>query len=117
MKCNECCNQLERKTMSNLVRVQVVFDLSNPTDAAIFAEIEPLMRRHRASQFIRDALARALGFCGETVTRLVMPTPIIGFKANRPAPDDTLVYDNRASAVSAEDALESASDAFLTMFG
>lgn len=99
--------------MANLVRIPVLFDLDDPTEAALYAAIVPMIKRHRASQFIRDTLARALGFCGETVTRLAMPAQD-DWKAKRPVRVDPPAHDN---FVDAENALENASDAFLSMFG
>lgn len=47
--------------MSKLRRLPVLFDLDDPGDAALWAAIEPYVKRRRGSQFIRDAIARALG--------------------------------------------------------
>ncbi|MBE2195373.1 MAG: hypothetical protein IAE83_14460 [Anaerolinea sp.] len=47
--------------MSRLRRLPVLFDLDDPGDAALWAAIEPYVKRRRGSQFIRDAIARVLG--------------------------------------------------------
>ncbi|HEX2950944.1 MAG TPA: hypothetical protein VHV83_15480 [Armatimonadota bacterium] len=46
---------------SNIRRVPFILNLNDPTDAAIWEALEPLLTRRRASAFIRSAIAQALG--------------------------------------------------------
>jgi hypothetical protein len=49
---------------SNIRRIPFILNLDDPGDAAIWEALEPLLTRHRASQFIRGAVAQALGLGG-----------------------------------------------------
>jgi hypothetical protein len=49
---------------SNIRRIPFTLNLDDPVDSAIWEALEPLLGRHRASQFIRGAIAQALGMGG-----------------------------------------------------
>ncbi|CAG0974895.1 hypothetical protein ANRL4_01503 [Anaerolineae bacterium] len=46
--------------IQNMKRLPILFDLNNPQDAALWAALEPFVKRRRGSQFIRDALKQAI---------------------------------------------------------
>jgi hypothetical protein len=48
----------------NIRRIPFVLNLEDPVDAAIWEALEPMLERRRASQFIRGAVAHALGVGG-----------------------------------------------------
>ncbi len=59
---------------SNIRRIPFILNLDDPGDAAIWEALEPLLSRRRASQFIRGAIAQALGLTGsEPPPRLPAP--------------------------------------------
>ncbi len=49
---------------SNIRRIPFILNLDDPEDAVLWEALEPLLSRRRASQFIRGALAQALGITG-----------------------------------------------------
>jgi len=105
--------------VSNSKRIPFVLNLDDPVDAAIWQALEPMLTRHRASQFIRGAVAHALGV-GGMLTPAVTPTmPALPageqVRAKRPTPvqtiqDDPLPPDGDIS-------LDDAAGNFLNMFG
>ena len=50
--------------MAKTRRIPFVLNLDDPVDAAIWEALEPMLDRRRASQFIRGAVAHALGVGG-----------------------------------------------------
>src|SRR5512142_3301846 len=89
-----------RLTMGNTRRIPFVLNLDDPVDAAIWEGLEPLLTRHRASQFIRGAVAHALGVGGLLPPVVAVAAPEKGKirqltegplpKAKRPTPKATL---------------------------
>ncbi len=61
---------------SNTRRVALTLNLDDPVDSAIWEALAPLMSRYRASQFIRGALAQALGINGADLP-VVEPRPAL----------------------------------------
>ena len=96
--------------MPNTRRIPFVLNLDDPVDAAIWEALEPMLDRRRASQFIRGAVAHALGVGG-----LLPPVGTPGLphpptrRALPPGPPDESESD--AGAVS------EAMGNFLNMFG
>ena len=50
--------------MGKTRRIPFVLNIDDPVDAAIWEALEPMLNRRRASQFIRGAVAHALGIGG-----------------------------------------------------
>ncbi len=111
--------------MARTRRIPFVLNIDDPVDAAIWEALEPMLNRRRASQFIRGAVAHALGIGG--LSPVVTPALVaeqtsvalmsgVPRRAKRPTPraslDDTPFesYDNA-------DELDQATDNFLSMFG
>jgi hypothetical protein len=107
-------------------RIPFVLNVDDPVDAAIWEALEPMLTRRRASQFIRGAVAHALGIGGllspvvtpalpAEQTRPALPSGAV-MRAKRPTPRAILdevpleSYDNG-------DDLDQATDNFLSMFG
>lgn len=111
--------------MPNTRRIPFVLNLDDPVDAAIWETLEPLLTRHRASQFIRGAVAHALEVGGllppvdssalsEDGQRLQFasgPLP----RAKRPTPRTTLETEP-IEAEGDETALDTATNNFMSMF-
>ena len=112
--------------MARTRRIPFVLNIDDPVDAAIWEALEPMLTRRRASQFIRGAVAHALGIGGllsPVVTpalpteqsRAALPSGAVP-RAKRPTPRATLdevPFENYESA----DELHQATDNFLSMFG
>jgi len=112
--------------MANTRRIPFVLNLDDPVDAALWEALEPLLTRHRASQFIRGAVAHALGV-GGLLPPVVAPTlaeekprPALGagreYQAKRPTLLASLESELQDGADDA-DALGEATSNFLNMFG
>ncbi len=112
--------------MANTRRIPFVLNLDDPVDAAIWEALEPLLTRHRASQFIRGAVAHALGVGGLLPPVVAITAPDDGRvlqlpegplpRAKRPTPRAT-VEDEPIENRSDENALDEATNNFLNMFG
>jgi hypothetical protein len=114
--------------MANTRRIPFVLNLDDPVDAAIWEALQPLLERRRASQFIRGAVAHALGVSG-LLSPIVMPTTAPNGhhpkalpagnlpKAKRPTPAATLDSAPIEDDPDDSDALDQATDNFLSMFG
>ena len=65
---------------SNIRRVPFILNLDDPTDAALWEALEPLLTRRRASAFIRSAIAQTLGISSPTapLERPLLPASTIG---------------------------------------
>ncbi len=101
---------------SNIRRVPLTLNLDDPVDSAIWEALEPLTGRHRASQFIRGALALALGINGASLpaveARPALPAP----RAKRSAQTlPQLPAGDRGDGD--KDALARATSNFLNAFG
>jgi hypothetical protein len=102
----------------------VALNLDDPVDSAIWEVLEPLIGRYRASQFIRGALAQALGLSGAD---LGLPVPAVEPHPALPAPRAKRAAQTlpqtmpQLSAGEREggdnDALARATDNFLNAFG
>jgi len=112
--------------MSNTRRIPFVLNLDDPVDAAIWEALEPLLTRHRASQFIRGAVAHALGVGGllppvvavaafDNGQQLQLPGGPLP-KAKRPTPRTTLA-DEPIDDPRDDNALDEATSNFLNAFG
>jgi hypothetical protein len=113
--------------MGNTRRIPFVLNLEDPVDAAIWEALQPMLDRRRASQFIRGAVAHALGMGGllpPIVTtalpangkRLELPSGAAVPRAKRPTRRATVEaepFDNGHD----EGALDEATGNFLNMFG
>ncbi len=112
--------------MANTRRIPFVLNLDDPVDAAIWEALEPLLTRHRASQFIRGAVAHALGVGGLLPPVVAIASPENGKvlqlsdgslpKAKRPTPKATL-EDEPIDDEYDMNALDEATNNFLNMFG
>ncbi len=112
--------------MSNTRHIPFVLNLDDPVDAAIWEALEPLLTRHRASQFIRGAVAHALGVGGLLSPVVAITAPENGKvyqlpegplpRAKRPTPRAT-VEDEPLEHERDENALDEATSNFLNMFG
>ncbi|MEP7286948.1 MAG: hypothetical protein ABI947_14420 [Chloroflexota bacterium] len=102
--------------MANTRRIPFVLNIDDPIDAAIWQALEPLLTRHRASAFIRGAVAHALGVGGllPPVAPLMLPAGEI--RAKRPTPLATVEQDMPETESSSDD-LEAAAGNFMSMFG
>ena len=112
----------------NIRRIPFVLNLDDPVDAAIFEALDPMLPRHRASAFIRSALAYLLGVSSVppvamTRSGLALPSgdSALPFAAGRQkhevrrsaeaaVPDEVTVADNQES-------VDVAARNFLNMFG
>jgi len=109
----------------NIRRIPFVLNLDDPVDAAIWEALAPMLARRRASQFIRGAVAHALGVGGllspvsatglpPGEPRLELPSGPLP-RAKRPAPKRTIeavpVHSNGD-----EQAVDEAVGNFLNMF-
>ncbi len=111
---------------NNTRRIPFILNLDDPVDAAIWEALEPMLTRHRASQFIRGAVAHALGVGGLLPSVVALPTPGNGKplqllegplpKAKRPTPRATL-EDEPIDDPPDADALDEATSNFLSAFG
>jgi len=121
-------SERERKKdpMANVRRIPFVLNLDDPVDRAIWEALEPLLARHRASQFIRGAVAHALGVGGfllpvvtpaspgETPLPALSPGPV--HRAKRPTAKMTLKNESIDDGDDAS-AFDEAKSNFLDMFG
>lgn len=101
---------------NNTRRVPFVLNIDDPVDAAIWEALEPMLKRHRASSFIRGAVAHALGV-GGLLTPPVLPALPAGepVRAKRPTPIET--YMNEVTEIEEEQSVDDAASNFLNMFG
>lgn len=112
--------------MGRTRRIPFVLNIDDPVDAAVWEALEPMLNRRRASQFIRGAVAHALGVGGllAPVATPALPADQMPLalssgmlpRAKRPIPRATLDEAPLDSYESA-DALDQATDNFLSMFG
>jgi hypothetical protein len=113
--------------MGNTRRIPFVLNVDDPVDAAIWDALQPLLERRRASQFIRGAVAHALGISG-LMGPVVTPVYSNGPKpkalpagntpkAKRPTPAATLQSAPIEDDPDDNAALDQAADNFLSMFG
>ncbi len=110
--------------MANTRRIPFVLNLDDPVDAAIWEALEPMLTRRRASQFIRGAVAHALGMGGLLSPVVASPNghepkalpagPVP--RAKRPTPTTTLEVEPLDGQVD-EEALDQATGNFLNAFG
>jgi len=108
---------------SSTRRIPFVLNLDDPLDAAIWEALQPMLSRHRASAFIRSAVAQTLGigsampFVAPSATR-ALPMGESSMVAKRPTrtstPDEpsTATFDEHD-----EDSLKAAANNFLNAFG
>jgi hypothetical protein len=111
---------------SELRRIPFVLNLEDPVDAAIWQALEPLLARRRASQFIRGAVAHALGV-GSLLTPVALSAPPPGpTQRALPAGDvpqtkrltrKAMIQDDPIDEGSDDGALDEATGNFLDMFG
>ena len=108
---------------NNTRRIPFVLNLDDPLDAAIWHVIEPMLVRHRASAFIRTAVAQTLGI--GTAPVLVPSSPPLSLSAGA---SELLVTKHPKRATSTEnkpstsiedeaDSLDTAANNFLNAFG
>ncbi len=112
--------------MSNTRRIPFVLNLDDPVDAAIWEALEPLLTRRRASQFIRGAVAHALGVGGLLPPVVAVAVPDDGRvlqlpegplpRAKRPTRRAT-VEDEPLDDPPDDNALDEATNNFLSAFG
>jgi hypothetical protein len=111
--------------MAETRRIPFVLNLDDPVDCAIWDALQPLLARRRASQFIRAAVAHALGV-GGLLTPVALPAPLPGPtqralpagdvpRAKRPTRKAT-VQDERFEDGNDDEALDQATDNFLNLF-
>jgi hypothetical protein len=109
-----------------LRRIPFVLNLDDPVDAAIWEALEPMLERRRASQFIRGAVAHALGVGGllppvasaslsAGEPRLELPSGSLP-RAKRPALKRTIEAVSLHSSGDGQ-AVDEAVGNFLNMFG
>jgi len=110
--------------MGDRKRIPFILNLDDPIDAAIWEQLEPLIQRHRASDFIRGALAQVLGIGAGVAPLSVLPVSqriglpsgsVNGLSTQRSVPRETT--ENREEASDNSDAREEAAANFLGMFG
>lgn len=106
---------------SNIRRVPFILNIDDPTDAAIWEALEPLLTRRRASAFIRSAIAQTLGITSPIApveSRALLPASTTHVKRRvqevprLPAGGRIEAYDEPDS-----DDLARATGNFLNMFG
>lgn len=105
---------------SNIRRVPFILNLDDPMDAAIWETLEPLLARRRASQFIRGAIAQALGRSGGSPPvepRVAPALPVPRGKRSAQTVPRLPAGESRGASGSDPDALEQATDNFLSAFG
>lgn len=105
---------------SNIRRIPFILNLDDPGDAAIWEALEPLLTRHRASQFIRGAVAQALGLSGGSPQIEPRATPALPpprTKRSAQALPQLPAGDGRSASEGDPDALERATGNFLNTFG
>jgi hypothetical protein len=112
--------------MANTHRIPFVLNLDDPVDTAIWEAIQPMLNRHRASQFIRGAVAHALGIGGllpSVVSRgspngssPVRALPAGEPRAKRPTRRATVEAEPISHSNGDEGALDEATGNFLNMF-
>jgi len=102
---------------NNRRRIPLELDLDIEFDKTLWEALEPLIKKHRASAFIRSAVAHALG-----VGEMPMPvrTPPLALEetisAKRPSPVQVVQHDLPPSA-DTENSIDQATANFLGMFG
>ena len=109
--------------MGSTRRIPFVLNLDDPLDAAIWQALEPMLNRHRASAFIRSAVAQTLGI-GSAVP-FVTPTAIRALPISESSmvakrPKRTSTSDDPSTATFDEhdaDSLSAAANNFLNAFG
>ena len=103
--------------MARSKRIPFVLNIDDPVDAAIWEALQPMLTRHRASAFIRGAVAHALGM-GGLLSPAVVPMLPSGepIRAKRPTMIQT-VADNSLSTPDNEGDVDTAANNFLSMFG
>jgi hypothetical protein len=104
---------------SNIRRIPFILNLDDPIDAAIWEVLEPLLTRRRASQFIRGAIAQALGMGGGSPPLELRTPPALSVpRAKRAAQTmpQLPAGDGKSASGDDPDALEQAADNFLNAF-
>lgn len=99
---------------TNVRRLPLMFDLSDPRDEAIWRELEFYVKRRRANSLIRDVLERAL--CSPTVESQVLAATDIPH-ARRPNAGSSLPHIPLPVPPADEADVDRAVDAMLDMFG
>ncbi|MEP7287059.1 MAG: hypothetical protein ABI947_14990 [Chloroflexota bacterium] len=102
--------------MADTRRIPFVLNLDDPIDAAIWQALEPLLTRHRASAFIRGAVAHALGVGGLMPALVPLGLPAGEIRAKRPTLLATVDQDMPEAENNGDD-LEAAAGNFMSMFG
>jgi hypothetical protein len=100
---------------SNIRRVPFILNLDDPEDAAIWEVLEPLLIRHRASQFIRGAIAQALGMSGSKP--FIEPRAAPALPASHTKRSAQTLPQLPAGEGRDNEALEQATSNFLNTFG
>jgi hypothetical protein len=104
---------------SNIRRVPFILNIDDPTDAAIWEALEPLLTRRRASAFIRSAIAQTLGISSPSFpqeSRALLPAPQTHGK-RRVQEVPRLSVGDRVESEQEVDDLTRATGNFLNMFG
>jgi hypothetical protein len=103
--------------MARTRRIPFVLNIDDPVDAAIWEALQPMLSRHRASAFIRGAVAHALGMGGllppAVVPMLPSGEPV---RAKRPTMVQT-IEDGPLPTPDDEASVDSAASNFMSMFG
>jgi hypothetical protein len=103
---------------SNIRRVPFILNIDDPTDAAIWEALEPLLTRRRASAFIRSAIAQTLGITsptGPVEPRALLPASMSHIK-RRIQEVPRLPAGGNMEAEQNDDDLARATGNFLNMF-
>ena len=107
---------------NNTRRIPFVLNLDDPMDAAIWQALEPMLLRHRASAFVRAAVAQTLGIGAVPVFTPSPPLSLsVGTSEMSVAKRSKRVTstENRSSTSIEDDAdsLDAAANNFLNAFG
>lgn len=108
---------------NNTRRIPFVLNLDDPLDAAIWQVLEPMLVRHRASGFIRTAVAQTLGIGTTPVFAPSSPPLSLSASASELSvakrPKRATSTENRPSTSIEDDpdSLDAAANNFLDAFG